>query len=135
MSEEINSNTKNFFLYLLLGCIFIAIASSFYFFYIKKDYDFFVETKCNPETETCFFRDCEGSPDICPPNNLSYYNQYTIKARDFKSCLNEDCTDVCNNKTIDCIKTECTEGDINEGICLTPLVSNEIEEDNLILEN
>lgn len=134
MPNEIE-NKRNLFAYLLLACVLISIISSFYLFYFKKDYDFFVETRCNPETDVCFFRDCEDSPEVCPPNNLSYYNQYTIKASDFKSCLNEDCTDACDNKIIKCIKTECTEDDINEGVCILPYTSEIIEQDNFLLEN
>ena len=113
------------FLYSLLSMCFISIVLSFYFFYIRKDYDFVVEVDCNPEVETCFYRDCTNSED-CPPNNLSYYNQYTIKARDFKYCTNEDCTDVCKNNIISCVKIECTEIDINEGLCVIPTSVNSL---------
>jgi len=115
----------NIFLYVMLGGCLIAIVTSFYFFYFKKNYDFFVEIKCNPETDTCFYRDCENNPDICPPNNLSYYSQYTIKAKDFKNCVNEDCTEACNTNLIQCVKTECTEDDINNGICIEPFIFEE----------
>jgi hypothetical protein len=117
MSEE--DKKHNLFLYILLGGCVVAIVSSFYFFYFKKDYDFIVETKCNPETETCFYRDCTN-PDDCPPNNLSYYNEYTLKAKDYALCPNEDCTDVCANGTAKCIKTECTDDDIQNGVCVEP---------------
>lgn len=117
MSEERN-NEHNIFLYILLAGVLIAIISSFYFFYFKKDYDFIVEIKCNPETETCFYRDCESSPDDCPPNNLSYYNEYTLKAKDFKACANEDCTEACVTGVIECVKNECTDSDIESGICV-----------------
>ncbi|MFA6354903.1 MAG: hypothetical protein WCW65_00555 [Candidatus Paceibacterota bacterium] len=118
MPEE--DKKHNLFLYILLAGVIITILSSFYFFYFKKDYDFIVETQCNPETETCFYRDCESSPDDCPPNGLSYYNTYTLKASDFKSCVNEDCTEACTAGTINCIKTECTETDINDEVCVVP---------------
>lgn len=127
MPPEKKEMASNIFLYILLSGVLIAIIVSFYSFYHKKNYDFFVETACNSEMEMCFYRDCEGSPDICPPNNLSYLNQYIISAKDFKYCENEDCTEVCNNNTISCIKIECTENDINEGICISPNVS-EIDE-------
>ncbi len=118
MPEEVKRE-HNYFLYILLGSCLIAIISSFYFFYFKKDYNFIVEASCNPETETCFYRDCTN-PDDCPPNNLSYYNEYTLKARDFKSCLNEDCTLACTTGVINCVKTECTESDISDGTCVGP---------------
>jgi hypothetical protein len=118
LNDEEKEKKHNLFLYILLFLILITILSSFYFFYLKKDYDFFVEASCNPEQETCFFRDCENSMDGCPPNNLSYYHQYSIKARDFKFCPNEDCTQACETNTINCIKTECTEEDINNRVCV-----------------
>ena len=90
------------------------------FFYFKKDYNFIVETKCDSETETCFYRDCEGSPDDCPPNGFSYYNEYTLKASDFKMCENEDCTLACTTGVIACEKTECTDADIEDGTCVEP---------------
>jgi len=117
MIEE--DKKHNLFLYTLLGGVLIAILSSFYFFYFKKDYDFIVETQCNPETETCFYRDCTN-PDDCPPNGLSYYNTYTLKASDFKACVNEDCTLACTTGAIKCIKTECTESELSDGTCVAP---------------
>ena len=86
----------------------------------SKDYDFFIETQCDSATETCFYRDCENSPDDCPPNGFSYYNQLTIKASDFKYCVNEDCTEACATGLIQCEKTECTDDDISSGTCVTP---------------
>ena len=112
-------NKHNIFLYILLAGVLIAIISSFYFFYLKKDYDFIVETKCNPEIETCFYRDCTN-PDDCPPNNLSYYNEYTLRAKDFKVCVNEDCTEACTTGIINCVKTECTDSNIEDGTCVVP---------------
>lgn len=115
-----NDNNKNnlFLLVILFGCL-ISIFVSFYFFYFKKDYNFIVETKCDPTTQTCFYRDCSIA-DNCPPNNLSYYNVYTLKAKDFNQCTNEDCTDFCNLNNGMCIKTECTESDISDGTCVLP---------------
>lgn len=107
------------FLYILLASCVIVIATSFYFFYFKKDYNFIVETTCDNTKETCFYRDCSIEGE-CPPNNLSYYNQYTIKARDFSMCKDEDCTAVCTEGSISCVKTECTEVDIENNICVIP---------------
>jgi hypothetical protein len=63
---------------------------------------------------------------------LSYYNQYTIKAKDFKSCVNEDCTNVCSEGIINCVKTECTEADIKGGICVVPVIPAITEESIVI---
>ena len=121
MPEEEKTPEKkhNIFLYILLGGCLISIISSFYFFYFKKDYNFLVETKCDPTKETCFYRDCTN-PDDCPPNGLSYYNQYTLKAGDFKACVDEDCTEACTTGLINCTKIECTESDISAGTCVAP---------------
>jgi hypothetical protein len=108
------------FLYILLGGVLISIISSFYFFYFKKDFNYIVETQCDPETETCFYRDCESNPDECPLNNLSYYNIYSIKASDYDVCVNEDCTTACSSGLIYCNKTECTDSDLKDGICIKP---------------
>jgi hypothetical protein len=113
----------NIFLYVLLISVIISIASSFYFFYFKRDFNFIVETKCNPETETCFYRDCTIN-DNCPSDNLSYYNTYTIKASDFKYCTDEDCTSACKTGVILCKKTECTEKEFTDGTCVAPISIN-----------
>ncbi len=119
MSEEENSH--NLFLYVLLGGCILVILSSFYFFYFKKKFDFIIETNCNPETETCFHRDCTN-PDDCPPNGFSNYNKYYLRASDFKACgINEDCTEACANGKIKCSKIECTENDLLDGNCVSPI--------------
>lgn len=123
MTEGEKDNKHNTLLDILLAGVLIAIAASFYSFYYQKNYDFFIETQCDPSTETCFYRDCENNLDVCPPNNLSYYNQYTIKARDFRFCPDEDCSNTCKTGVINCIKTECTEEDISNGTCLAPVVA------------
>ncbi len=123
MEEEKTKQKKeshNLFLIILLaGCV-ITIITSFYFFYFKKDYVFFVEIKCDPQVEACFYRDCENNPDICPPNNLSYYSQYTLSAKDFAKCANEDCTEACATKLIKCEKVNCSESDLQNGTCVLP---------------
>ncbi|MFA6273775.1 MAG: hypothetical protein WC662_01310 [Candidatus Paceibacterota bacterium] len=124
MPDEIQKSHSRF-LYIMLGGCLITIFVSFYAFYFKKDYDFFVETQCDPEVETCFFRDCEASPDDCPPNGFSYYNEYTISAKDFSKCENEDCTEACSTGLIQCEKTECTEQDLVDEICIAPSVGEE----------
>lgn len=115
---EDKKNSSWFINILLVGSL-ISIILSFYFYYLNRDYDFIVETECNPKLETCFYRDC-SIPDNCPPNNLFYYNQYTINANDYHKCINEDCTFACNSGLINCIKTECSQEDINIEFCKLP---------------
>ena len=99
---------SNWFLWLIgISCL-IAVIISFYFFYFKKDYDFIVEVACDPSRETCFQRDC-SNPDDCPPNGLSDFKRYSLNAKDFKTCENEDCTKVCETGLIKCESVECTE--------------------------
>lgn len=120
MIEATNDKKRNVFLNVLFGCVLVAIGVSFYNFYFKKNYDFIVETPCDTESEICFYRDCENNPDICPPNELSYYNQFTIRARDFKYCKDENCKDACKSGEIKCVETMCTGTDIEDGMCVLP---------------
>lgn len=59
-----------------------------------KDYNFYIETPCDPETMTCFTRDCD---DYCPPNGLSEYRSFTISASTFTSCSSNSCENICLN--------------------------------------
>jgi len=126
--EDIKSH--NTFIYILLFSVIIVVAISFYNFYFQKNYDFLVETSCDSTSETCFYRDCSIA-DECPPNNLSYYNKYTIKASDFAMCKNEDCTNFCKENASLCLKTECTDEDIESELCLEPEPVS-VEEDVIV---
>ncbi len=98
----------------LLGISIVAvIIATGYKFYIKKDYDFIVETPCDPISETCFYRDClEGE---CPPNGLENYKIFTLKAYDFSSCSDKSCFVECTSNAIACTETVC--GESREDIC------------------
>ena len=98
----------------------LAIISNLYFFYFKKDYKFIVESACDPSREECFQRDC-SNPDDCPPNQLSTFKRYSLKANNFKSCQNEDCTIACETGQIKCEKIKC-KGDVDVGESCTSLV-------------
>ncbi|NVN96740.1 hypothetical protein HXX01_00610 [Candidatus Nomurabacteria bacterium] len=87
--------------------LFIAVISNcFYFFYIKKDFNFIVETSCDLSKEQCFARDCTNLDD-CPPNGLSLFKKYSLKANNFKYCLNEDCKAACESGQIKCDVIPC----------------------------
>jgi hypothetical protein len=92
---------------LLLGCA-VAIASTFYFYYFKKNYDFVVEVSCDPAIEICTQRDC-SNPDDCPPNGLPDFKRYHLNAADFEMCENEDCKIACETGMIECEQEECAE--------------------------
>lgn len=128
---EGDKKENNVFLYLLLGGCLITIVTSFYFFYFKKDYQFIVETSCNPEKETCFQRDC-SNPDDCPPDRLSNFKRFTLNAGDFKFCEKEDCTQVCEKGVISCTQIECAEDELARESC-TILVEPELK--NISTEN
>src|SRR3989338_7584756 len=101
--------------FLVLGC-FVAIITSFYFFYFQKDYDFIVEVACDPTEETCLQRDC-SNPDDCPPNGLSDFKRYGLNAGDFAKCENEDCENACETGAIKCELLECEEDEIMGEAC------------------
>jgi len=116
----------NIFLYLLLGGVIISIACSFYFFYLKKDFDFIVEVACDPTKEECIQRDCTN-PDDCPPNGLSDFKRYTLNANDFKYCENEDCSLFCKDNE-KCTQIECTPDEEMGETCSVVEIENQIEE-------
>lgn len=104
-----------------------TILSCFYFFYIKKDFNFIVETTCNKTMEECFVRDCTN-PDDCPPNGLEEFKRYSLNANDFKYCKNEDCLNACENKQIPCENISCVEDpEIGES-CSFSIIEQEIND-------
>ncbi len=134
MQDEPKS-THNFFLVsLILGCL-VAIGSAFYFLYYQKDYYFIVETSCDSAVEECFIRDC-SDPELCPPNGLSSFKRYGIKASDFDMCTNEDCTMACETGAIECEQEACVE-DVEYGeSCVAPSpVEVPVEEPMMTEEN
>lgn len=109
MQEENVEKPKKFFTLFTIINIFIflgVIFASFYFFYFKKNYNFFVEVACDPTQSQCFKRDC-SDPDNCPPNGLETFKRYSIKASDFKYCENEDCSVACESGQIKCDEIKC----------------------------
>lgn len=108
------------FTLLALVAFISVIAANFYFFYFKKNYEFIVETACDPTQEECFQRDC-SEEGACPPNELSIFKRYSLTALDFNSCENEDCARACETGQIICTLLECEE-DIEFGeSCSVPL--------------
>lgn len=102
-----------------------VIISNFYFFYFQKDYEFIVESSCDINKEECFQRDCSNLDD-CPPNGLSDFKRYSLNANDFQYCINEDCTEVCENGQIKCEQIECEpDVEFGESCSLSVLESEE----------
>lgn len=101
-------NKTNWFTILItLSCLAVVI-ESFYTFFYQKNYDFIVETACDPTQEECIVRDC-SNPDDCPPNQLSEFKRYYVNADDFVQCANEDCRQVCESGIIECEQITCEE--------------------------
>ncbi len=71
-----------------------AIGLSFYKYFYTKNYDYLVEAPCDPIAEKCFVRDC-SDPESCPPNQLSVYKQYYVKAYNFPGCQDNSCITTC----------------------------------------
>jgi len=109
---------KDWFIWIVLLSCLIVVAYSFFYLFFKKDFSFIVETSCDSTREECFSRDC-SNPDNCPPNGLSNFKRYSLKASDFKYCQNEDCTGVCETGEIKCEPIKCSENvDLGES-CLS----------------
>lgn len=102
------------FVALVILAIVFPIGASFYKYYFKKNYDFLIEAKCNPLEEICFTRDCTN-PDDCPPNGLSEYKVFLVKAYDFSKCKDNSCEEECNKELIQCVPVLC--GDSPEDTC------------------
>lgn len=107
-NNEKNFLKENYFLILIFISIIVVVILSFYNFYIKKNFDFIVETSCNPDIEECTYRDCTNRDD-CPPNQLSTFKRYVLKANDFLKCPNEDCKELCEKGEIKCELLSCEE--------------------------
>ncbi len=98
--------------------ILLALGSTWYKYFYAKNYDYLVEASCDPNIENCFVRDCEN-PDDCPPNGLSIYKEYYIKAYDFQNCSDNSCTEQCSSGAIKCEVIEC--GNDEEDSCSADL--------------
>lgn len=81
-----------------------------------KDYYFFVEAPCDETSQTCFVRDCD---EYCPPNELEIYKVFLIKAKDFNTCTENSCANICENTATEdfCEEIMC---DVENGDDCTP---------------
>jgi hypothetical protein len=105
------------FFILAFSALALPIIISFYKYYYAKDYNYLVEAKCDPSIERCFSRDC-SNPDDCPPNGLSIYKEYYVKAYDFPKCRDNSCRYECTKRIINCIPIPC--GESPEDVCTKP---------------
>lgn len=103
---------------LYLFVLILPFTASFYKYYLTKNYYYLIEAKCDPSIETCFSRDC-STLDDCPPNELSNYKEFYIKAYDFFKCSDNSCIEECSKNVINCIPIVC--GKSADDICTNPL--------------
>lgn len=113
---------------LLSLMVLVAILATGWLFFIKRDYDFVVEASCNPEMETCFYRDCSVEGD-CPPNELEHYKVYVVNAADFRYCSDNSCAAECSSDSITCEQVVC--GEAEEDECSEPASSSEEPEETV----
>ncbi len=92
---------------LSFALFFIAIAASYSTYYVRADFDYLIEAECDPELENCFTRNCDADSEECPPNNLSVYKQWYIRASDFPKCADNSCKMECEQGIIDCRPIAC----------------------------
>ena len=104
-------------LVLLSLMVVVGILATGWRFFIEKQYDFVVESSCNPDSETCFYRDCSVEGD-CPPNGLELYKTYVVSAADFKQCSDNSCETQCADGSIECELVAC--GSSEEDECYAP---------------
>lgn len=117
--EENGVKEKSWLINALIFSCAVSVIVSFYFFYYKKDFDFIVESPCDPTREECFKRDC-SNPDDCPQNGFSDFKRYSLNANDFKFCTNEDCTAICESEVIKCEQLECEPDEEVGESCVSP---------------
>jgi hypothetical protein len=114
-------------LFIISITVIAVVIATAYKFVIKKDYLISIETQCNTETETCFYRDCSNSDD-CPPNQLEYYKVVTLSAADIDGCLEDSCVSACASGSISCEELSCGESDEDE--CVSPEQTIQVEDKN-----
>lgn len=73
-------------------------------FVLSQNYEFYVESPCDPAEETCYVRDCE---DYCPPNGMAVYKVWMISAADFDECADDTCEAECESGAITCEPVPC----------------------------
>jgi hypothetical protein len=94
--------------------IILPLLSSFYKYFYTKNYDYLIEANCDPSVEICYYRDCLNT-DECPPNGLSTYKKFYVKAYDFDKCSDDTCSAECASGLIKCIPIIC--GKLENEIC------------------
>lgn len=102
------------FLGIIAALILVCLGVTAWLFLVKKDYHFIVEDQCDPATQVCYERDCSEA-DVCPPNGLSTYRIFTVRAADFPTCFHNSCSIRCAEGSIECQEVTC--GESEEDVC------------------
>lgn len=100
------------FLAVVVFALVVPLGAAFYRYYYTQNYDYIVEAPCDPAKEVCYTRDC--SSDECPPNGLSNYKVFSVKAYDFPKCSDNSCEKECEKGMIACVSVPCGESESDD---------------------
>lgn len=103
----------NYFFYIILIFLLLAIGASYYRFAVILDYRVLYEADCNPEINSCFVG-CED--DLC--EYYYYYNYVESNARVLSEVCGEnasmcDTSILCDIEGSDCVITYCDKNDLS----------------------
>lgn len=114
-------NNINLILTIFGVCLFlVAVSFSYVKYFENKDFLMTLESSCNPENESCFYRDC--SLEECPPNSLEVYKYVDVPAWFFSNCKDNSCTSECIKYSENCNFTYC-DPDSDENVCWEPNIN------------
>ncbi len=99
---QISSRVFLWTIWLSVVAVFVATGHKFL---IQKNYNFLVETPCDPSVDRCFYRDCDA--EECPPNGWTHYKTFLVAAGDFPQCLDNTCSRKCAAGVISCAEMVC----------------------------
>lgn len=94
------------FLLSLFITFLAVIGSTAYIFFIKSDYSYFIEAACDPNTTSCYYRDC-SEEDACYEYQTDIYKLYEIEATEFEKCGGLACVEQCESGVIECTEVAC----------------------------
>lgn len=94
------------FLFSLFITFVAVIISTAYIFFVTNEHDYVIEASCDPETTTCFYRDC-SEEDACYEYQEEIYKLYSIDSDEFKKCGGLACAEQCLSGAIECLEIAC----------------------------
>lgn len=106
-NSRIMQKPDTIFLIAIVSMVVLAIGSTFWLFYLQKNYLITTEASCNSEIQTCYARECSENEEDCPPNQLESYTIYTFKARDIDKCFESSCSKECQENLVECEEIVC----------------------------